>query len=115
MIRAWLDEVGQNAKARFNLMIGYLEATPLGAWTRPRVASLTGDCSGLLEIRANVQQVQFRLLGFHGPGRREVTLVVGARKSNNRWLPLSIPETAQRRKADVIDDPDRIRVTHDFG
>ena len=114
VIRDWLNEAGPGVKARFTILIGLLEATPPGQWTRPVVGSLTGDCEGLFEIRAKVQRVQYRLLGFYGTGRREVTLVVGARKSNNRWVPLSIPDTAQRRKADVTNDPVRFRTVHEF-
>ena len=114
VIRDWLDEARPRVKARFTMLIGLLEATPPGQWTRPVVDSLRGDCEGLFEVRANVQRVQYRLLGFHGPGRREVTLVVGASKSNNRWVPLSIPETARRRKADVTTDPVRFRAIHEF-
>lgn len=114
-IRAWFDSIGAKPKAKLNSRILYLAATPPGQWNRPLVDTLTGECEGLFEIRAQVGRVQYRLLGFHGTGERQVTLVFGARERNDRFEPLSACRQAQRRKAQVEQDPERHRRVHDFG
>ena len=113
-IRAWLDGVGLKAKARFTMLIAQLEATPPGDWGRPVVDTLHGDCAGLFEIRAKVVDVQYRLLGFHGPGQRALTLVAGAIERSDRFEPRDTPQIAQARKAEVENDAAIHRKPHDF-
>lgn len=114
-IRAWLDCIGAKPKARLNSWILHLAATPPGQWSRPLVDTLAGECEGLFEIRAQVNRVQYRLLGFHGTGERQVTLVFGAVERSNRFEPLSACEQAQRRKSQVEQDPEKHRRAHAFG
>ena len=113
-IRAWLDGVGPKAKARFTVLIAHLEATRPGDWRRPVVDTLHDDCAGLFEIRALVEGIQYRLLGFHGPGQRAPTLVAGAIERSDRFEPRDTPQIAQARKAEVENDAASHRKPHDF-
>jgi len=109
----WFEGDGRKAKAKFNARLMYLEATPPGQWSRPYVDHLSGSCAGLLEIRAKVD-VQYRLLGFFGPGPREVTLVLGVIKKGSRSLMLAC-DRALRLKDTAFANPNQHRREHDFG
>lgn len=114
VIRAWLQQQGVKVEAKFDNWIKYLEATPRGSWTRPLVDTLSGDCQGLIEIRVGLAKVQYRLLGFHGPNRKEVTLVLGAKEKERRLDPPSACQQALLRRDEILADPTR-RKRHGFG
>lgn len=64
---------------------------------------LHGECDGLMELRRQSGNVQYRPIGCYGPGQREVTLLVGATERGGRFVPPSACETAQERKARLIE------------
>jgi len=70
---------------------------------------LRGKCRGLGEIRVDVADGKFRILGFKGPGRREFTLLVGFRKKTNADYGVECPK-ALRRKEGVKKDGKRAPV-----
>ncbi len=113
VIATWLEGHGPKAKARLNNIIANLAATPKGQWTRPTVDTLKGDCTDLFEIRAKVEGVQLRLLGFHHQGPfKEVTLVFGATEKGNKFVPVSTCRQAQERKQRAIHNPGSHRRLH---
>lgn len=114
VIRAWLQQQGAGVRAKFNTWIMHLEATPPGSWTRPFVDTLSRDCRGLIEIRVQRSKIQYRLLGFRGPNKREVTLVLGALEKEGKLEPPSACQQALSRKGEVEADPTR-RKKHAFG
>ena len=114
VIREWLHAQGARVEAKLDGWIKHLEATPPGSWSRPLVDTLTGECEGLIEIRAQVSKVQYRLLGFHGPTAREVTLVLGAAEKEGRWEPPSACQQALSKRNEVLADLTR-RKKHGFG
>jgi len=98
-IHAWLDGLPERAKAKINWRIRQLEATK--NLTRPAVGMLTRDCDGLIELRVEVGNVQYRPLCCHGPGVREVTLLFGAIEKGGKFEPLSACLIALRNKARI--------------
>lgn len=112
-IHRWLNTEGKEAKAKFNLWIRHLEATEPGRWCRPLVDTLTDECQGLFEIRVKVAGMNYRLLGFHGPGQCEPTLALGSLKNT----PKVPPENCKRAlviKDIVCQHSAERRVEHDF-
>ena len=107
---------GPIVKAKYAIKLANLEALPINDWKESfGIELLHGDLAGFFEIKVTHQRVQYRLLGFHGPGRREVTLVCGAREINNRWEPRATPNTARGRRTDVVSSPNTYRRSHDYG
>ena len=112
-IKAWLNGPGRAVKAKLNTWLRHLEATPPGQWKRPLVDTLTDECAGLFEVRASKSHVQYRILGFHGPGRREATLALGTSK------PGKVVQIGDCREALIVKkiveaQPVERRVKHDF-
>lgn len=94
-IHSWLDSLPKRAKVRINTTISRLEL--METLGMPHIKKLTGPCDGLLELRVLCENVQYRPLCAHGPGEREVTLLVGAIEKGGR-LPSSACSTALARK-----------------
>ncbi len=113
LIRTWLDDQSVKVRVKFDVMIRYMEATPIALWHDPYGKLLHGECRGLFEIKRKVQRVQYRLLAFHGLAG-DPTLVLGAREVGGRWEPRSACEQAQGRRAIVESDPRKHRRKHVF-
>ena len=62
-----------------------------------------GKCDGLWEIRmkCKVQKIQWRPIGFYGPGKGQFTVVYVSRMQNNEFDPPSTCKTAQSRRKQV--------------
>jgi len=84
LVHDWLNTLPVPVKAKLNNRLLYLEALGPGQWNRPLVETLTGACSGLFEVRTSRAHIQYRLLGCHGPGDREPTLLYGFIKTVRR-------------------------------
>jgi hypothetical protein len=112
-IKVWLDGPGKTVKAKVNNWLRHLEATPPGDWKRPLVDTLTDECAGLFEIRVEKSHLQYRILGFHGPGQRLPTLGLGIRKPDDE-VPVEDCMEALRIKELVEVQPGSRRVEHDF-
>jgi hypothetical protein len=54
--------------------------------------------SGIWELEFLSCNVQYRLLGVFGPGRREATLLIGCYHKQRVYTPANALETARRRK-----------------
>lgn len=119
-ILQWLNSIGgqgkdrHKAKAAFTERLLGLEGTPTGEWRRPPVDMLHGDCAGLYEIRKEIKNVQFRLIGFHGPNQGTGTLIFGAKEVNGRFDPRDTCRRAQEIKALVESNPSAYRRVHDW-
>ena len=98
-IHVWLHRQPKLARARINLVIGRLEV--MEHLHGKHIKPLKGPGRGLIELRVFVGGVQYRPIGFHGPGRGEITLLVGAIEKDDKFEPLSACSTAQMRKDDV--------------
>ncbi len=113
-VHNWLNGLSARAKARFSTVLYELQAKAPADWKRPWVGTLGGECRGLWEIRRFVDKVQYRLLGFYGPGAGEFTLVFGAIEKDSKFEPRSACRQALGRKAAVLAKPDTRRTEHDF-
>lgn len=77
VIEEWLNSLPPNISARFRKILGHMEITK--QWVRPFFDKLTGF-ENLYEILVH-SNIQHRLLGCYGPGRKEFTLLIGATKA----------------------------------
>jgi len=108
-IRDWLVSLPKKAQAKIDNRILTLRAYE-GPWPPQYVSALTGY-EGIYELRVVASGVQYRPLGFFGPGEREFTLLIGAVEKGK--LSRSVCETACRRRQEVLADRSRTR-EHEF-
>jgi len=102
-IRAWLDSLPIEAEAKVAARIRYLRGTM--NWPPPYISAMKGQ-AGLMELRIVSSGVQYRPLGFHGPGRFQFTLVHGVVEKGGK-LPRSALDVAANRIKIVRMDPRR--------
>ena len=96
-IKAWYDELPNEAQAKFDVVLEQLRDTPNTDWSASLVKRLTGY-RGIYEIRLRVKNVLYRPLGFFGPNPYEFTLLVPAREKGNEFEPKNAPKIAIKRK-----------------
>ena len=109
-IRKWLHEQGPTVRARVNALIQNLEKLDR-VFVRPDKVGLLRKppCGGeqLIELILKVDNVQYRPIGWYGPERRNVTLLLGATESGGELVPKNACSTAIARKQLVIQDRGR--------
>jgi hypothetical protein len=101
-IQDWLHDVKQvprKGKAKIDRLLLQLAGTEL--WVRPGASNLD-DYPGIVEIRILWMNVQYRLLGFRGPGPRQFTLLEHAIEKDDKFVPPSAPSTATTRMSEVL-------------
>lgn len=120
LILEWVRGIpDKKARQRFVTLLRNIENTPPPLKREHKVATLSHDCEGLLEIIFEVKKVQYRPIGFYGPGEREITLLVGATKKSrgkrnqSEFDPSNACSLGQRRKQEVLKDHKRA-VDHDY-
>lgn len=86
LVHEWLNTLPVSVRVKLNNRLLHLEAVGPGEWRRSLVDTLTGACKGLFEVRTSREGIQYRLLGCHGPGRREPTLLYGFIKPGKEVL-----------------------------
>ena len=102
-IRDWLVSLPKKAQAKIDYIILVLQAYE-GPWPLQYVSALRGY-DGIHELRVVASGVQYRPLGFFGPGEREFTLLIGAVEKGR--LSTRVCETAVRRRQEVVADRSR--------
>lgn len=95
------------AQQDFDDLLRYLAVTPRHLWARPQFAPVG---QGLGKLRWKANGIQYRPIGFFGPGSGQFTLLIGAEERNRKWVPKDAPEQAARRMATVQSDTTRVRV-----
>src|SRR5687767_12679186 len=97
VIEAWmLHNIPPAARAEIEVQLALLRNVQ--TLTRPAAGFLTeGECRGLIEVRVKENRQQYRILGYHGPGRGQVTLLVGAREKDKRLEPREACSIAHSR------------------
>ncbi|MFT4036837.1 MAG: type II toxin-antitoxin system RelE/ParE family toxin [Thermomicrobiales bacterium] len=110
MIRTWLDHIPKEAKVKINALLRRLEV--MESLRMPEVRMLHGECDKLMELRREVGNVQYRPICAYGPASAEVTLLIGAIEKGDRFVPKSVCDTAQQRRA-RMGEKGRTR-EHDF-
>jgi hypothetical protein len=85
-IHGWYARLLPEIRAEFDAALETLQyvASLSG---RPDVEAMRGACAGLTEVKIDVQledeEVHIRLLGVHGPGRREFTILGAMQKQSD--------------------------------
>lgn len=119
VIREWISGIPKDARQRLVWQLRNLESTPPPLERKHGIGKLERECAGLLELIFEVDNVQYRPLCCYGPGRRVITLLLGAQKKSrgkrnrNDFDPHNACELALRRKNIVLSYPDRT-TTHDY-
>ncbi len=98
-VLVWLNMLPKVDKARINTIISRLEV--MEALEMPATRMLKGPCHGLMELRIPTPKIEYRPLCCYGPGRKEITILVGAVEKGDRFVPQSACSTALRRKARI--------------
>jgi hypothetical protein len=115
IIKSWLNHGGKPAKAFFTRMIGYLEASPLtgqeySVWQSPYVTFLHGDWDGFIELRKEMQKIQYRLIG-KVEGRNVFLVTWGFHKGT--WETDVTPQTGKDRVVQMKNNAEKYRREHD--
>jgi hypothetical protein len=97
VIDTWLrNEIPTEARLAIEAQLIVLQ--DVKTLTRPAAGDMKGQkCAGLIEVRVRENRQQYRLLGYYGPGRGQVTLLIGAREKNNKLEPREACSIAQKR------------------
>jgi hypothetical protein len=116
LIKSWLNGDGKPAHMGFTTMIGNLEASsPRGfkdsVWTYPYVIWMDEEWEGFIELRKEVRNVQYRLIGKVQD--RHVFLVTWGIHKMQRYKTDASPQTASDRVNQMIRDPARYRRKHE--
>ena len=114
VIKAWLDGQEPKVKAKLNTRLSTLEQLDRGEWGS-MTEILKGDKDGLIAVKAKYRRIQYRLLGYYGPYRGEITLLACGYEKNNKYIPLDIGRKAFERREAVEENPTAGRRHHDFG
>ncbi|MCP3682938.1 MAG: hypothetical protein GY861_09630 [bacterium] len=105
-ISEWLQAIPKGARVEFESLLDVIRPTKMP--DRPQTGILHGECKGLFELIFKYDNVQYRPLFCYGPEKKDITILAGARKKNNRLIPPKICKTALNRKSEI---QDRKRVT----
>jgi hypothetical protein len=101
VIGKWRKDLPLGDKARIRIRLAYMKTIKI--WDAHLVKKLQGKkFDPIYEIRISGNKVEYRPLGFYGPGEKDSTLVIGARKKSGKrkkpsWEPPEARETAKRR------------------
>lgn len=97
VIDAWLrNDIPEDARAEIEVQLTLLR--DVRTLARPAAGDMkTRECRGLIEIRVKENRQQYRLLAYYGPGRAQVTLLIGAREKGGNLEPRDACSTALGR------------------
>lgn len=104
----WLNTLEPNHKQTVETFIRRLEITE--KWDSTYFKPLVGY-HGIYEIKIKFRKVLYRPLGCYGPGRKEFTLLIGAKEVGDAFKPKNAPQKAQERYKLIRDD---MRYVDDF-
>ena len=89
-------------RAKLDVRMNYLRDQPV--WPDPLYHPLAGQ-EGLGAVRFKVKNVQYRPMGFFGPGNRTFTFVYFATEKGDKYLPKNCFEEAKARMKHVKKSP----------
>lgn len=108
-IREWLSQLPPPAAAKINTRLLFMMG--IAIWPEQYISSLVG-WPQLVEMRIVHAGVQYRPLGFYGPGRREFTLLLGTVEKGS--IPTRHLETADANRKLVIATRRERIIPHEF-
>lgn len=100
-IHEWIINLPPRAQVAIDTRIRFLALG--GNWYPPYAAKLRGYTS-IWEIKVLSENIQYRPLGCFGPGKNVFSILIGATKKNNRFIPPNAPKTAEERKRLINQD-----------
>jgi len=106
-IRAWYDDQSRKVQGRFHSRLKALVTLPLEEWKLPLFRWLRGECVPLGELRFEVQNVQYRPLGFRGPGPNLFTLTFCAEERDDAFVPANACARGLARKLEIERNAER--------
>lgn len=95
-----IDGASPSVIQHFSSRIRYLANTPKVDWHEPQAKKLSG-AEEIYEIRFKCA-IQYRPLGFFGPGADEFTILVWASKKGSVWTPAQAIATAVDRRKKIL-------------
>ena len=114
VVKEWLNGQGRQAKAYFNRMISYLEASPPpgstdSVWHDPYTKAMGGDWKDFVELR-KTGRIQYRLIGK--VESRGVFLVASGFHKGSYETDIT-PAKGKERVAQMKNNPAKYRREHD--
>ena len=100
-VQSAINDLDQAIKISFKTRVRYLANTKKIDWHEPDAKKLKG-VQDIYEIRFKANQVQFRPLGFFGPGEQEFTILIWASKKGDVWSPAEAISTAETRRGNIL-------------
>lgn len=107
VIRAWYDDSDKKVRNKFYSRLQFLSGLPRGEWKGEPFRQLRGPYSELGEVRFQHLGVVYRPIGFHLP--TEFVLLFPATEKGDDFNPRSAPDTALRRREEVLENKERSR------
>lgn len=105
-IAEWFqDRRSLSVKAKAKIDRTLLQLANTKHWVRPWASNLH-NYDGILEIRVFYDNIQFRLLGFRGPGPRQFTILFPAQEKNDEFIPRNAPQIAVNRMKEILLKPE---------
>jgi hypothetical protein len=100
VVSSWKSQQCAKVRAAIAARMTYLRQQNREGWTRPHYDGLR---DGIGEVRFKVERVNYRALGFFGPGRNEFTFCFFATKTDD-FDPRNAIDIAVARKQLVEQD-----------
>jgi len=100
----WIKDQTTEDRAKIRIFINRLMI--MDSWPPKLVLPLTNN-SKINELRIKGKKVQLRPLGCHGPGRKEFTLLIGAKEQGDSFVPKDAPLRARERRDLIMANGER--------
>ena len=102
VVSEWFEGTPIEARVEFEALLDSLRGKTL--LTRPETGKLHDELDGLYEFVFKAKNVQYRPLFCYGPDTkaREITILAGATKKNNRFIPPGVGKVAKLRAKDIL-------------
>ena len=117
-IHEWARKQGPLLRAHLNALVLKLAALDRQLTRADQVGLLRkkGPCHGhgFIELTIRVKGVEYRPIGWYGPDRHQITLLVGAIEKGGDFEPRNVCVTALNHKNLILTAPGRYTVDHDF-
>jgi len=114
-VKRWCDTSDDIVWLAFETHLDYLCGQLPDKWKRPWVGTLSGGkrkrktgCAGLFELIFEVNNVQYRPLGYYS-GKMEFTILFFAEERGGDFDPPNACEIAKNRRALIESNKDRVR------
>ena len=115
IVKRWCDAADYDVWIAFVTHLKFLSGQLPNRWVRPWVGKLAGGkrnrktgCAGLIELRFDVGNVEYRPLGYFS-GKMEFTILFFAEERDGDFDPPNACQTAKERKALIDANKERAR------